>query len=190
MTYPTETARATLPADRAPRRAPPATLALGALLVAVAAAGCLPTGIRGEGSGPADSGRSAPPPATAPPAPGSPTPRPPIIPPTPTPEPTFLVYVVTPGDNLNAIAHRYRTTARSIAFWNRSTYPSLDPESAHYRPDLLKIGWTLFVRPNDVVDEQNLPDPSASATDDPGASPSDAPADVPTDAPSESVTPA
>ena len=34
---------------------------------------------------------------------------------------------------------------RSIAYWNRATYPSLDPESAAYRPDLLKAGWVLQV---------------------------------------------
>ena len=28
-----------------------------------------------------------------------------------------------------AIARRYRTTGRSIAYWNRDTYPSLDPDS-------------------------------------------------------------
>jgi hypothetical protein len=91
------------------------------------------------------------------------TPRPTLGRPTPTPEPTFLAYVVKKGDSLNSIAHKFKTTARSVAFWNRATYPSLDPESAKYRPDLLKLGWTLLVRPNDVVDEQELPEPSSSA---------------------------
>ncbi len=81
--------------------------------------------------------------------------------------------MVVQGDSLNTIAHRYGTTARSIAFWNRATYPSLDPESANYRPNLLKLGWTLFLIPNDTVDEQNLPDPSPSS--DAGVAPSLAP---------------
>ena len=97
--------------------------------------------------------------------PGPPTPRPPIVPPTPTPAPTFFVYTVAPGDSLNTIAHRYGTTARSIAFWNRATYPSLDPLSPTYKPGLVKIGWTLFLIPNDVVDEDALPEPSADASD-------------------------
>jgi hypothetical protein len=153
------------------------------ILTAFLAVGCLPSGTRGEGTGLFGSdatGSAAPSPS---PAPTGPTPRPSFVPPTPTPEPTFLVYVVKKGDSLNTIAHRFKTTARSIAFWNRATYPSLDPESAKYRPDLLKLGWTLFVRPNDVVDEQDLPEPSSSAggTTDPD----------PTDAePSDSAVPA
>jgi len=133
-------------------------------VLALVAAGCLPEGRRGEGSGPAGSGGS---PATTfspSPAPSGPTQRPPIVPPTPTPRPTFLVHVVAKGESLNTIAHAYGTTARSIAFWNRGTYPSLDPESAKYRPDLLKLGWTLFLLPNDTVDEQDLPDASESST--------------------------
>ena len=134
----------------------------GAFLIAASVAGCLPSATRGEGSGVAGSG--APQPTTnASPTPGAPTPRPPIVPPTPTPRPTFLVYVVAKGDSLNTIAHKFGTTARSIAFWNRSTYPSLDPESADYRPGLLKLGWTLLLVPNDVVDEQDLPEPSSSS---------------------------
>jgi hypothetical protein len=137
------------------------SLALAAILLGLLAAGCLPEGRRGEGSGPAGSGGPGPAATSSPsPAFSGPTLRPPIVPPTPTPRPTFLVYVVAKGDSLNTIAHRYNTTARSIAFWNRATYPSLDPESAKYRPDLLKLGWTLFLLPNDTVDEDDLPDAS------------------------------
>ncbi|MEO5940823.1 MAG: LysM domain-containing protein, partial [Candidatus Limnocylindrales bacterium] len=81
--------------------------------------------------------------------------------------PTFLVHVVAAGESLNTIAHRFGTTARSIAFWNRSTYPSLDPDSTGYRPDLLKVGWTLFLIPNAVVDEQDLREPSTDPAEDP-----------------------
>jgi hypothetical protein len=152
------------------------------VLTAVLAVACLPSGTRGEGTGLFGSGTTGSAPPSASPAPTGPTPRPSFVPPTPTPEPTFLVYVVKKGDSLNTIAHRFKTTARSIAFWNRATYPSLDPESAKYQPNLLKLGWTLFLRPNDVVDEQELPEPSSAAdeTTDPDS----------TDAePSDSATP-
>ncbi len=49
------------------------------------------------------------------------------------------------GDTLVRIARRFKTSGRSIAYWNRATYPSLDPESAAYRPDLLKAGWVLQI---------------------------------------------
>ena len=77
-----------------------------------------------------------------------------------------------PGDSLNTIAHRFGTTARSIAFWNRATYPSLDPDSATYRPGLVKIGWTLLLIPNDVVDEDAIPGPDPS-DDGTGVDPAD-----------------
>jgi hypothetical protein len=152
------------------------SLAAGATLIGAMLAGCLPSGERGVGSDTTGSGATAPPAPTTTPGPTGPTPRPSIVPPTPTPEPTFLVYVVAKGDSLDTIAHKFKTTARSIAFWNRATYPSLNPESANYRPNLLKLGWTLFVRPNDVVDEQNLPDASADAGSEP---PSDGPSGSP-----------
>ena len=58
-----------------------------------------------------------------------------------------------------AIAHEFGTTARSIAYWNRSTYPSLDPDSPTYDPGLIRIGWKLLLIPTAVVDEDELPDP-------------------------------
>ena len=139
---------------------------LAATLAALIAAGCLPSGSRG-GRGPGSPIEPAA--ATTPsPAPTGPTPLPTIVPPTPTPAPSFFVYTVATGDSLNTIAHRFKTTARSIAFWNRSTYPSLDPEGAHYRPDRLEVGWTLVLLPNETVDEQELPDPTDVAASDPG----------------------
>ena len=186
---------------RAHRRVAALLGLLVGLVAAVIVAGCLPSAARGEGSGAAasglaGSGTAAPPVVTPSPRPTGPTPRPSFVPPTPTPEPTFLVYTVARGDSLNAIAHRFGTTARSIAFWNRSTYPSLDPESAGYKPNFLKLGWTLFVRPNDVVDEQDLPEPSASSGDPSGAAATDgvdgadaAPSDDPAAEPSDSADP-
>ena len=46
-----------------------------------------------------------------------------------------------------AIARRHRTSGRSIAYWNRDEYPSLDPESANYRPNVLQRGWVLKILP-------------------------------------------
>jgi hypothetical protein len=134
---------------------------------------CLPSGAR-EVTPPVDAPTSdVPATPTAPPRPSGPTPRPSFVPPTPTPVPTFLVYTVASGDNLNSIAHHFGTTARSIAFWNRATYPTLDPEASNYKPGLLQVGWTLMVIPNAVFDEQELPEPSDLVGPQPTPSPSD-----------------
>lgn len=85
---------------------------------------------------------------------------------TPRPSPTPLAYLVRPGDTLTSIATAFGTTPRSIAFWNRLTYPTLDPQSAAYAPNSIAIGWTLRIWPGTEVDEANLP---------PGPSPSPMP---------------
>jgi peptidoglycan/xylan/chitin deacetylase (PgdA/CDA1 family) len=72
--------------------------------------------------------------------------------------PTFRTYLVVRGDNLTSIARTFDTTARSIAYWNRGTYPSLDPESEGYSPNRIEIGWTLAIIPGTVVDPQTLPE--------------------------------
>jgi hypothetical protein len=89
-----------------------------------------------------------------------PTPEPTFARPTPSPEPTFTSYTVRPGDSLTSIARVYQTTNRSIAWWNRGTYPSLDPESATYEPDRIEVGWVLVLIPGAVVDDANPPTPS------------------------------
>lgn len=123
------------------------------LLLSILAAGCLPDAV-----GPLASSGS-PPPATptARPTPSGPTPVPTFVPPTPTPGPTFLNYVVVKGDSLTSIARRFNTKARSIAFWNRATYPSLDPESDKYSPNRIELGWILVLIPGSMVDENALP---------------------------------
>jgi hypothetical protein len=147
-------------------RAPAVVLIAASLAVA----GCITTVERS--SSPGASGGSAAAPFPSPvPGPTGPTPVPSFVRPTPTPAPTFLVYVVKTGDNLGTIARRYGTTARSIAFWNRGSYPTLDPEAAKYRPDLVRIGWTLLLIPNVTFDEQSLPGPSTSASDSVDVSP-------------------
>jgi peptidoglycan/xylan/chitin deacetylase (PgdA/CDA1 family) len=93
--------------------------------------------------------------------------------PTPSPEPTFRSYTVRAGDTLTSIARAFQTTARSIAWWNRGTYPSLDPESPKYNPNRIALGWVLVLIPGTVVDENNPPSPSpAPASSPPGPSPS------------------
>jgi hypothetical protein len=102
------------------------------------------------------------------PAPSSP---PSFVRPTPTPQPTFLAYVVKRGDTLTSIATAFRTTARSIAFWNRAQHPSLDPDSSSYSPNRIDVGWILLLVPDVEVDPEDLPEeptpsssPSASTT--------------------------
>lgn len=85
--------------------------------------------------------------------------------PTPAPAPTFAIHVVERGDSLVALAARFETTPESLAYWNRARYPSLDPDSPRYRPDLIEVGWELVYLPGMVVDPEDLP-PSASS--DPG----------------------
>ena len=94
------------------------------------------------------------------PTPAGPTPVATFARPTPSPQPTFVTYTVRTGDSLTSIARTYRTTGRSIAWWNRGSYPSLDPESETYEPNRIEVGWVLFLIPGNVVDDTNPPTPS------------------------------
>jgi nucleoid-associated protein YgaU len=78
--------------------------------------------------------------------------------PTATPGPTFALYTVKKGDTLVRIAKKFKTDGRSIAYWNRVTYPSLDPDSPKYKPDRIEVGWVLMILPNEVVDPEALPE--------------------------------
>jgi hypothetical protein len=98
-----------------------------------------------------------PPPPTPTPAP-TPTPTP--GPPTPTPAPTFRLYKVQRGDTLIRIARKFKTSPESLSYWNRDTYPSLNPESPRYRPDRLELGWILKVMPG----KQYVPPPDDGET--------------------------
>jgi hypothetical protein len=97
-----------------------------------------------------------------------PTPSPTPGPPTPTPGPTFALYTVARGDSLTSIARRFDTTARSIAYWNRETYPSLDPETSGYDPNRLQVGWVLRIMRGQVheapLDEGEPPDETPAPT--------------------------
>jgi LysM domain len=99
-----------------------------------------------------------------------PSTEPTFLRPTPSPGPTFATYRVKKGDTLNTIAKKFHTTARSIAWWNRGAYPSLDPESYNYQPSTIRVGWTLVVLPGQVVDEANPPTPSPGPSGTPVAS--------------------
>ena len=132
------------------------------LLVVV---GCVPTPARLRSADPASTASAST--TTTPtelvaPSPTGPTPPPSFIRPTPTPLPTFFVHVVRSGDSLSSIATTYATTRLSIAFWNRSAYPSLDPESPEYRPNRIVVGWMLRLIPNLAIDEEELLQPTPS----------------------------
>jgi LysM domain. len=135
---------------------------LAALAIAVLLAACVPE--PANRASPSGSGSATTPSPTPVPTPAGPTPTPSFVRPTPTPQPTFLVHLVVAGDNLDKIAKRYGTTGRSIAYWNRATYPSLDPDSDLYRPNYIVIGWTLALIPNATVDPENLPPPPSPPT--------------------------
>lgn len=88
--------------------------------------------------------------------PAGPTPTLSFVRPTPTPLPTFLLYTVKAGDTLEGIARTHRTDIPSLSFWNRASYPSLDPDSADYRPNRIEVGWVLLIRPDDKVDPEDF----------------------------------
>ena len=136
------------------------TLVTHALAIAAIVVGCIPPAGRIDPptEEPAASALGATPAAS----PSGPSSRPSFVRPTPTPLPTFLVYTVRPGDTLTSIARQFGTTARSIAFWNRTTYPSLDPDSPQYAPDSIRAGWNLLLVPDVELDPEDLPEPSPS----------------------------
>jgi hypothetical protein len=152
------------------------------LTVAVLLAACVPE--PSNRLSPSGGGSVTTPTPTAILTPAGPTPTLSFIRPTPTPQPTFLVYTVVTGDTLVKIAKRHGTSGRSIAYWNRATYPSLDPDSDQYRPDYLAIGWPLVLIPNTEVDPEDLP-PGPSTTGIPDESPAEEPVEEPAEEPVE-----
>lgn len=138
------------------------------LVLAILVTGCIPTPASrgrqpvGNASGaPTQTDSSA---ASSAASPVGPSLAPSFERPTPNPSPTFLVYEVRAGDSLTSIARLFGTTARSIAYWNRDRYPSLDPDSADYEPNRIEAGWTLRIIPTEVVDEDELPDSAPTPT--------------------------
>jgi hypothetical protein len=146
---------------------------IGVLLIAGLLVACVPNPPdRGSPSG---QGAVATPNPTPIPTPVGPTPSPSYVRPTPTPQPSFFVYTVVSGDSLAKIAKHYGTSVRSIAYWNRAAYPSLDPDSGHYKPNYLVVGWKLQLIPHAEVDPENLPGetPGPSTASGPTAEPTD-----------------
>jgi hypothetical protein len=123
---------------------------LGIVALVVLAPGILPLGA-GATASPVAGGQSA----TAP----TPTPVATFARPTPSPAPTFLTYRVKPGDTLSSIARKLKTDGRSLAWWNRGFYPSLDPEGPDYDPNTIRVGWVLNYLRGTKVDEENPPAP-------------------------------
>ena len=142
-----------------------AWLATAAITVVVLIGACIPTGARVPTAAPtaADASGSGAPESPPPsPSPSDASARPSFIYPTPTPLPTFFIYQVRPGDTLTSIARAHGTTARSISFWNRGRYPSLDPDSPTYSPNRIEVGWELLLIPDVELDPEDLLDPSPS----------------------------
>jgi hypothetical protein len=124
---------------------------LGIVGLVVLAPGFLPSFGGGPGSSAAAGGPS--------PTPVGPTPVATFARPTPSPPPTFTTYRVKAGDTHSSIARRFKTDGRSIAWWNRGFYPSLDPEGPNYDPNTIRVGWVLNILPDTKVDEENPPAP-------------------------------
>jgi nucleoid-associated protein YgaU len=147
-----EPRRAPRSSNRSILESPWIAAGLAIVVIALAAVLVLPGLLErsGFGASPTPSGPAGP---FASPTPAQPS----FVRPTPSPRPSFASYVVKSGDTLNSIARQFRTTARSIAWWNRGAHPSLDPESPQYNPNNLKVGWVLQVLPDTVVDDNNPP---------------------------------
>ena len=96
-------------------------------------------------------------------------PSPTFLRPTPSPLPTFTSYVVQRGDSLTSIARQFDTTPRSIAWWNRLTYPSLDPLAEDYDPNTIQPDWILVLVPGVVFDESTIPFATPQPSGSPGA---------------------
>jgi LysM domain len=150
------------------RRRSLAAVAAAGTLVALVLAACVPQPVA---RGTPGSGGTSPAP-TAPPAsatPAGPTPSLTFSRPTATPQPTFFSYRVRTGDTVTSIAREFETTARSIGYWNREAYPSLDPDSSRYNPNNIRVGWTLLLIPGVEVDPDEITPPPTAAPASPEA---------------------
>jgi hypothetical protein len=139
------------------------------IVLATVLAACVPTPASRDIAEPPSTVASASATPAAPAPTAGPSPTPSFERPTPNPSPTFLAYEVRAGDSLTSIARLFGTTARSIAFWNRARYPSLDPDSDAYEPNRIEVGWTLLLVPTEVVAEDELPDPTPTPTPTPAS---------------------
>jgi LysM domain-containing protein len=132
---------------------------LAALIVVIVAGACVPqpAGRRTQPPAASAAGRAT---ATPPsPTPATPSPSLTFSRPTATPQPSFFVYRVRSGDTVTSIARKHETTERSIGYWNRDTYPTLDPESSRYNPNDIRVGWRLRLIPGVEVDPDEITPP-------------------------------
>ena len=129
---------------------------------AIVVGACVPEPLGRASVAPPSGGASVAPSASIAVVPTIPPPGASFVRPTATPLPSFATYTVVRGDTLTSIAKRFSTSARSIAYWNRDAHPTLDPDSPDYRPNYIKLGWTLQLIPGVKVDEEELPERSAS----------------------------
>ena len=143
------------------------------ILVAGCGLGDLPARSSGSSEGPSSAPSASPVPSASPS--GSPGPT---AAPTASPQPSAFVYVVKANDSLVNLGHRFKTTGRSIAYWNRKAYPSLDPDKPTYNPNHLEIGWRLTIYPG-LIDNDGNGLPDASPTPAPPIAPSIPPAASP-----------
>jgi hypothetical protein len=90
---------------------------------------------------------------------------------------------VKAGDTLTGLGRQFKTSGRSIAYWNRDQYPTLDPESADYAPDNLQRGWVLRILPG----QEYVPPPDDGET---GEEPTPSPPDEYESLPPEAASPA
>jgi peptidoglycan/xylan/chitin deacetylase (PgdA/CDA1 family) len=150
------------------------------LVASVASVACVPQPANRPSPTPVPP--SVPPTAQPTPTPDGPTPTPSFVRPTATPRPTFMAYMVRTGDTLTSIARTYGTTLMSLAYWNRDRYPNLDPESDAYDPGDIRVGWTLLLIPNDVIDPEEIPPlpatPAPPSSAPPTASPAAGPSTI------------
>jgi peptidoglycan/xylan/chitin deacetylase (PgdA/CDA1 family) len=154
-----------------------------ALLTTVVMAGCVspgssPTPTPTPTTSPSPTAEASASPSIIPTPTGSPSPSATPSPvPTATPAPTssFVSYGVAPGDTLGSIAARHDTTWQSLVYWNRATYPGLDPDDPSYDPNIIRVGWVLRLLPGVVIDF-DAPLPTSAPTPVQTAEPTSAPA--------------
>jgi peptidoglycan/xylan/chitin deacetylase (PgdA/CDA1 family) len=118
----------------------------------------------------------------------SPSPAPTPGYPTAAPGPTFMSYTVQAGDSLTSIARQFGTTPRSLSWWNRGTYPGLDPESPGDVPNDRRPGWAIVLMPGATVDDENPPSPSPAPPSPSPAPSTSTPSGAPTASPQPSAS--
>ncbi len=164
--------------SRRPRPAASLLAVLGLLAALLGGCGGLLPSAPPTSAPPTSTSEPSLPPATVSPSPppaSEPAPSPSAVLASPTPTSsgqTFvpgipLTYVVVRGDTLSSIARRFSTDVRSISYWNRDRYPSLDPDSPDYNPNVIVPGWELTIIPGVILSDDEIPTPRPTRTPSP-----------------------